>query len=41
MKSKIPNWDTLFEDYDKVLDNETSGYCNFLNNNKWTSVKRT
>lgn len=40
VKSKIMNWDTMCEDYDKVLENKISGYCNSLNK-KWTSSKRT
>ncbi|CAI6354615.1 unnamed protein product [Macrosiphum euphorbiae] len=30
----------MCEDYDKVLENKISGYCNSLNK-KWTSSKRT
>jgi len=40
VKSKILNWDTMCEDYDKVLENKISGYCNSLNK-KWSSSKCT
>lgn len=40
VKSKIPNWDTMYEDYDKVFENKIFGYCNSLNK-KCTSAKRT
>lgn len=40
IKSKIPNWDTLEDSYDMVLENKITGFCTSLHK-KWILSNRT